>query len=188
MKEITEKQKNGGRRTAAVLARIALFVVIITVCSWTSIPYVVPFTLQTFAVFFVLVLLGGKYGTAAITVYVVMGAVGVPVFSGFKGGFGALAGVTGGYIFGFVLSGLVYWALPFKEKNCVLKILACFIALLFCYACGSLWFWFVSEGALSAEGLLHALSVCVLPYIAVDIIKIILAVLLGVKLKKLING
>ena len=185
-KTTDKKQKNGGATSAAILAKVALAAVIIAVCSWASIPYVIPFTLQTFAVFFVLILLGGKYGTAAIAVYVLLGAAGVPVFSGFKSGIGALTGVTGGYIFGFILSGLVFWAIPFKNKNFFLSVVACVISLAVCYACGTLWFWFVS-GAQGVEGLIQALTVCVLPYAAIDLVKIILAVFLGEKLKKLLR-
>ena len=169
-----------------LLVRIALSAVIITVCSWLTIPFTIPFTMQTFAIFFVLILLGGKWGTVAISVYVLLGVVGVPVFSGFKGGVGAILGATGGYIFGFILSGAIYWALPFKEKNAVNRFIACFIALLACYICGTLWFAFVYMKEFTFEAILTALTVCVLPYIAVDIIKIILAQLLGARLKPLI--
>ena len=87
---------------------IALFAVLLAVFSWTTIPFAVPFTLQTFGVYVALMLLGGKKGTIAIALYILLGAVGVPVFSGFKGGVGALLGPTGGYIFGFLATGLVY--------------------------------------------------------------------------------
>ena len=83
------------------LAYMALGAVIIAVCSWISIPTVVPFTLQTFAVFSVLGLLGGKRGTISVLIYILLGAVGVPVFAGFSGGFGVILGPTGGYIIGF---------------------------------------------------------------------------------------
>ena len=77
---------------------IALMAVIITICSWISIPGPVPFTLQTFAVFTALLLLGTRDGLISIVVYLLLGAVGVPVFSGFSGGIGHLLGPTGGYL------------------------------------------------------------------------------------------
>ena len=89
----------------------SLFAALMAVCAWLTIPGEVPFTLQTFGVFAALVLLGGKRGTIAIALYLVLGAVGLPVFSGFRGGFGVLFGTTGGYIFGFLLSGLLYWVM-----------------------------------------------------------------------------
>ena len=76
------------------LVNIALSAVLISVCSWISIPTTVPFTMQTFALFFVLSALGGKYGTVAITVYVLLGAVGIPVFSQFTSGIGIATVLT----------------------------------------------------------------------------------------------
>ena len=70
----------------------ALFAAILAVSAWLTVPGEVPFTLQTFGVFAALGLLGGKRGTIAIALYLVLGAVGLPVFSGFRGGFGVLLG------------------------------------------------------------------------------------------------
>ena len=72
------------------LARAALFAALIAICSWLAIPTAVPFTLQTFAVFLALGVLGGKLGTLTVAVYLLLGAVGLPVFAGFQGGLGAL--------------------------------------------------------------------------------------------------
>ena len=74
---------------------------LMAVCSWISIPTAIPFTLQTMAVFLAVGLLGGKRGTLAVTAYVLLGAVGAPVFANFSGGIGILLGQTGGYILGF---------------------------------------------------------------------------------------
>ena len=68
------------------IAYIGMFVAVIAICSWISIPATVPFTLQTFAVFMAVGLLGGKRGTIAVVTYVLLGAVGAPVFAGFAGG------------------------------------------------------------------------------------------------------
>lgn len=101
------------------MAYIGLFAVVIAICSWISIPTVVPFTLQTFAVFLTVSVLGGKRGTLSVIIYVLLGAVGLPVFSGFKGGVGALLNTTGGYIIGFIFSALIMWAFEkaFRPKN-----------------------------------------------------------------------
>lgn len=88
------------------MAYIALFAVLMAVCSWISIPAVVPFTLQTFGVFVAVSVLGGKRGTLAVVLYLLMGVVGLPVFAGFSGGLGVLLGSTGGYIVGFVFTAL----------------------------------------------------------------------------------
>ena len=74
------------------VAYIGMFVAVMAICSWISIPATVPFTLQTFAVFMAVGLLGGKRGTIAVVTYVLLGAVGAPVFAGFAGGIGALLG------------------------------------------------------------------------------------------------
>ena len=75
---------------------IALGVVLITVCSWISIPMAVPFTLQTFAVFTVCGMLGGRRGTISVLIYILLGLLGIPVFSGFMGGAGVLFGLLTG--------------------------------------------------------------------------------------------
>ena len=97
------------------LAYMAIGAVLIAVCSWISIPASVPFTLQTFAVFFVLSILGGKRGTVSVLLYILLGAIGIPVFAGFSGGIGVIMGSTGGYIVGFILMGLVYWGFDKKK-------------------------------------------------------------------------
>ena len=95
------KKTKTEKLTILDMAFIALFAVIIAVCSWISIPAAVPFTLQTFAVFTAVGVLGGKRGTLCVLVYLLLGAFGVPVFAGFSGGLGAVFGMTGGYLFGF---------------------------------------------------------------------------------------
>mgnify|MGYP001291843346 FL=1 len=106
-KEIKTKRSN--RQKTLDMVYIAIFAVIIAVCSWISVPMVVPFTLQTFGVFCAVGLLGGKRGTLSVLIYVLLGAVGVPVFAGFSSGIGTLFGVTGGYIMGFIFTALIYW-------------------------------------------------------------------------------
>lgn len=85
----------------------AIGAALIAVCAWISIPADVPFTLQTFAIFAVCGLLGGRRGTVSVLVYLLLGAVGAPVFAGFRGGFASLLGTTGGYLVGFVLLALI---------------------------------------------------------------------------------
>lgn len=102
------------------LVYIAVFAVLMAVCSWISVPTAVPFTLQTFAVFMAVGVLGGRRGTMSVALYIILGAVGVPVFAGMTGGIGILTGTTGGYIVGFLFSALVMWAMekiPGKKCN-----------------------------------------------------------------------
>lgn len=174
--------------TTKELVFTALMAVIIAVCSWISIPTTVPFTLQTFGVFMAVGLLGGKKGTVSVIVYILLGAVGVPVFAGFSSGIGVLFGTTGGYIVGFVLSGLVYWAMTaaFGEKLPIM-IIAMVLGLLVCYAFGTAWFMIVYAKNTAPIGLLTALGWCVFPFIIPDCIKIALAVVLTKQLKKYVK-
>lgn len=158
------------------LVYIALGTVLIVICSWISIPTTVPFTMQTFAVFFVLSALGGKRGTVAIGAYVLLGAVGVPVFAHFTSGIGILLGNTGGYIVGFVFMGLSYWLIiHFLGKKLWAEILAMVIGLAVCYAFGTAWFMTVYAQTNEAVGLAMVLTWCVIPFIIPDLIKLGLA-------------
>ena len=100
---------------------IAVFAVIMAICSWISIPTAVPFTLQTFGVFVAVGVLGGKRGTLSILVFILLGAIGVPVFAGFSGGIGVLAGTTGGYIIGFLFSKTVLVLVKFAFVVVILE-------------------------------------------------------------------
>ncbi|MEI3267533.1 biotin transporter BioY [Frisingicoccus sp.] len=170
------------------MAYIGLFAVVIAICSWISIPTVVPFTLQTFAVFLAVAVLGGKRGTLAVIVYVLLGAVGLPVFSGFKGGIGVLLNTTGGYIIGFVFSALVMWAFEksFGKKTWAL-ILSMVLALAVCYAFGTVWFMIVYAKNVGAVGLSAVLGWCVIPFIIPDLAKITLAFILSNRISKAVT-
>ncbi len=170
------------------MAYIALMVVLIAVCSWINIPSAVPFTLQTFGVFCALELLGGKRGTVAIGVYIIMGAIGLPVFSGFTGGIGKLLGSTGGYILGFLLTGLTYWLIERLFGSRIwASILSFVLGLALCYAFGTAWFMTVYAKTTGAIGLGSALAWCVLPFLIPDGIKMALALTLARMLKKHIH-
>lgn len=167
------------------MAYIAVFAVIMAICSWISIPAQVPFTLQTFAVFLAFGVLGGKRGTMAILVYILLGAVGIPVFAGFTGGIGVLMGNTGGYILGFLGSALVMWALEkLPGKRSVIQIISMLAGLLVCYAFGTLWFMAVYAGTTGKVGLITVLGWCVIPFIIPDLIKIGLAYMLAGRIRK----
>ena len=170
------------------LVYIAMGAVLITICSWISIPTTVPFTMQTFAVFFVLSILGGKRGTVAIIVYVLLGAVGVPVFAQFTSGIGILFGNTGGYIVGFIFMGLVYWLIVhFLGKKLWVEILAMVIGLAVCYSFGTVWFMIVYAQANGAVGLAMVLAWCVIPFIIPDLIKLGLALTLARRLSPVLK-
>ena len=106
-------ETTAARFSAKDMAYIAVFTALLAVCSWIAIPmpWGVAYTLQTLGVFLAVGVLGGKRGTLAVVVYLLLGAMGVPVFSGFQGGTAALLGTTGGYIAGFLFSALAMWML-----------------------------------------------------------------------------
>ena len=164
------------------LALCALFAALIAVCAWISIPATVPFTLQTFAIFAALGLLGGKRGTVAVAVYLLLGAIGVPVFAGFQGGIGALLGTTGGYLLGFLLTALIVWGMEarFGSKTGVF-LLSAVLGMLVCYAFGTAWFLVVytRTGAITLG---VVLAKCVLPFLLPDAVKLALAALLRARL------
>jgi len=161
------------------LAYIALGAVLIAVCSWISIPTTIPFTLQTFAIFLTVGLLGGKRGSLSVLVYILLGAVGVPVFAGFSAGAGILLGSTGGYILGFLGSALLYWLLTaLFGKSLPVQVLAMVLGLAVCYAFGTAWFMTVYARTSGPIGLMAALGWCVFPFIVPDLVKIALALLL----------
>ena len=170
------------------LVYVSIGAALIAICSWINIPTVIPFTLQTFAVFLVLCLFGGERGTIATLVYVLLGAVGVPVFAGFAGGLGVLLGNTGGYIFGFILMGIIYIFLTriFGNKNAV-KITALVIGLIACYAFGTAWFMYVYMKNTGEVGLLTVLTWCVFHFINPDIVKMELAVAIAKRVEPVIN-
>ena len=166
----------------------AMFACLMTICAWISIPGQVPFTLQTMGVFLAVGLLGGKRGTLAILIYILLGAVGLPVFSGFKGGIGALLGTTGGYIVGFLASALVMWGMEkaFGKAKWVLPV-SMVLGLIACYAFGTAWFLVVYTRAKGAISLAAVLGMCVIPYIIPDIIKIVCALVLTRILKRFVK-
>ena len=194
MKEQVQETISAGEKTAAsgsqhrkivAMVQIALFAAIIAICSWIQIPLTVPFTLQTFAVFCTLGILGGKNGTISVLLYIILGAVGVPVFAGFSGGVGVLLGTTGGYIIGFLFTALLYWAIThFFGNKLLVMILAMALGLVVCYAFGTAWFMLVYARTTGAVGLMTALGWCVFPFILPDCVKIALAILLAKRIPK----
>ena len=121
-------------------------------------------------------------------VWLLLGAVGMPVFAGFKGGLASLFGNTGGYMVGFVLSTLIMWAMErIPGKKLWVLALSMLLGLLVCYAFGTGWFMILYTRTTGAIGLWTALTWCVIPYIIPDLVKIALALVLCKRLKKFIK-
>ena len=159
---------------------VALMTALMAICAWISIPATVPFTLQTLGVFLACALLGGKRGSLAIFLYILLGAIGVPVFAGFTGGFGTLLSSTGGYILGFLLQALVMWGTErLWGRNTWWKLsLSMLLGLLACYAAGTVWFLVVYARTTGPVGIATVLAWCVIPFVIPDLVKMALAILL----------
>lgn len=181
--------KSGKMFKVLDMVYIAIGAVLIVICSWINIPTAVPFTLQTFAVFFILMLLGGERGTISILIYILLGAIGVPVFAGFSGGIGILFGNTGGYILGFIFIGLIYTLFTkiFKKKSIFIKIAALVLGLAICYAFGTIWFMHIYMRDSGDIGLLAVLGWCVFPFIIPDLIKMALAVVIAKRIEPVLR-
>lgn len=139
----------------------------------------VPVSLATLAVYMMGVLLGARRGAAAVGLYILIGAVGIPVFSGFRGGLQHLVGVTGGYLIGYVLCA---WTVGFCverwEKYQWIYPTSMLLGTAFCYAVGTMWFMFQTQ-----LGAGEAFAVCVLPFLPGDAVKIILASVAGAAMR-----
>ena len=164
---------------------MSVFTAMISICSWISIPASIPFTLQTMGVFTTVGLLGGKRGTLTILTYILLGAIGVPVFAGLTGGVSVLLGTTGGYIIGFLLSALLMWGIEtIMGRNQIVLAFSMVAGLIVCYVFGTAWFMMIYTQHSGVIGLSTVLGLCVIPFIIPDLIKIGVALFLAKRLKK----
>lgn len=180
------------------LCYIAVFSAIISVLSQLSIPMPagVPMTLQTLIIPIAGIVLGKKRGTYATLLYLLIGAVGIPVFSGFSGGVGVLLGMTGGFLISFPI--LSYTAglgdelgIKLSHKGEKTTPSMYFIILVLCliigatinYVFGTIWFMIFSKSSF-----ITGFTACVLPFIPTSIMKIILVALVAPQLKKRLSS
>ncbi len=170
------------------LTRIALSVALIAVCSWISVPLMIPVTLQTFAVCLVTALLGLKSGLWAVAAYILLGAAGLPLFSGFRGGPATLLGTTGGYIVGFLFTALsVGLGVKLFGRRLPVLLISMALGVLLCYVFGTAWFMVVYTRNSGPVSLGVVLGWCVLPYLIPDAVKILLASLLTRRLEPVLS-
>ena len=168
------------RTTTKSIVMAGMFAAVLAVLSQISIPMPsgVPVTLQTFAVALTGFVLGMKMGTAATAVYVLIGAVGAPVFAGFSGGLGILLGKTGGFIFGFLLMAPLC-GLAIKKKRWSGIILMPAAGLLLCHFLGILQFSFLAQ-----LGFVESALMVSIPYLIKDIVSVIMAYAAAAALRK----
>ena len=155
------------------IAFVALSIAVIVVSAWVTVPIgPVPFTLQMFAVTFAILVLTPRQAIGAIAGYLALGAIGVPVFSGMRGGFGVLLGPTGGFLWGYVIgvalaAGLLSLLRRRGIDNFATGMAAGIVFTVVAYVCG--WAQYM---AVAQVGPVEALLVTVAPFIVVDLIKI----------------
>lgn len=162
--------------TTRRLAAIALMTAVICLCSLLAVPAPVPFTLQTLGVFSALFLLGGRDGTCAVLLYLLLGCAGLPVFAGLQGSLSHLFTPTGGYLLGLLVCALVYLLVTALGGK---ALLAAVLGQLSCYLVGAAWFLLYSR-----TSLLFALWVGVVPFLLPDALKLALAYALKRRLTK----
>lgn len=164
------------KSTVFNMTSCALMAALMCVLCPVSVPIgPIPISLSILVILLTVYVLGTWRALVSYTVYLLLGAVGMPVFSGFQGGLAKLAGPTGGYLAGFWLMILVAGIIMEKGKrNLLVTILGMLVGVAIDYAVGTAWFVFQTESTV-----VHALDVCVYPFIPFDVVKIVIAVLLG---------
>ena len=177
------------------LSYCAVFAAIIAVLAQISIPLPggVPLTLQTFGIMLAGIILGARKGCLAVIIYILLGAAGLPVFAGFKGGLASLMGPTGGFIVSFwtvsLCSGTGYFLGKRASANTHIKaLLYVFTAIgillgaVLNYTVGVVWF-----TSITGNTVYQALTLCVLPFVVTDLIKIVLTLLFGPMLNRMLS-
>lgn len=183
--QLTEEigKKNSERNakmTTKEIVSVGMFAAVLAVLSQISIPMPsgVPVTLQTFAVALAGVVLAWKLGTASMLVYILLGAVGVPVFAGFTGGAQVLVNYTGGFIWGFIVM-IIFCGIGAQMKNKIIGILLGTAGLAVCHLFGTIQFMIIMKMGF-AESFLLASA----PYLIKDVISVVLGFIVGGQLRK----
>lgn len=177
----------GGRMDAKCIARAGLMVALLAASAQVMLPFgPVPFTLQTFVLAMIPAVLDRRTAVLAVVAYVLLGAVGLPVFSGFMGGFGALVGPTGGFLWGFILgmvaAGVLDRALPPRIPAYPRTLASAAVLLLVSYVCGT-----VQLMAFLSIDLWGALTIAVAPFIVPDAVKLVCGARVGVSVARVLS-
>lgn len=165
------------------LTLTSIMTALICVLSFITIPNpfgAVPFTLQTFAVSFAGFWLGAKYGTLSVGAYIVIGLIGLPVFSGFQGGIGVLFGPTGGFIFGFLVFSFLCGIA--QNRDILFALLLSFLGLLICHTLGMAFYCIYSKSSF-----LSAFLWVSAPFILKDIVSVLASFFVAKTVRRKIN-
>jgi biotin transport system substrate-specific component len=182
MNQVNTTANKAQRISTKDLVMTGMFTAILCVMAQISLPIQpIPFTLSLFALFLIGALLQPRYAFLAALVYLLLGAFGVPVFAGFKGGLMHLTGPTGGYLMAYPLMTLLTAVFyKFGKKHKVISLgIGMTISLFVCYLIGTLWFTYIT-----GKTLYVALTLCVFPFVPFDIVKIVLAISVSILIRK----
>ncbi len=162
------------------LTLTAILAAMLCVLAPFSVPLgAIPLTLATLAVYLISCLSSVKQSASAVIIYILLGAVGLPVFSGFTGGFHQLAGLTGGYIIGYIPCTLIIsFAINRHENLKLIYPLSMLVGTAICYFFGTMWYSVQAD-----TELISSFAVCVIPFLFGDVLKIIVASLAGYTLR-----
>ena len=170
-------EKHMKKTTAMQLTTMGLMTALMCVLAPLSIqlPGLVPISLGSFIVYLTVYIVGLEYAAVSNVVYILLGAFGLPVFSGYVGGLAKLTGPTGGYIIGFIAVTIVCGiALKVFKGNIVAFFAAMVVGTALLYLLGTLWFMHVM-----GTGLQASLTACVYPFIPFDLVKMVIVCILG---------
>lgn len=174
-------EQNKSKWNVREMALIAVMAAVTCVLGPLSLPIgVVPISFTNLAVYLAIYVLGMRRGTLSYIVYLLIGLVGVPVFSGFTGGVGKLFGPTGGYLIGFIFMALICgWAIDRFDCKRVQSMAGMICGTIICYIFGTAWLAYQAGMTFYA-----ALAAGVLPFIIGDLAKMVVAALIGPQIRR----
>lgn len=193
MTESTVKKATLSR--AQSIAFVGLTIALIAVGAWITVPIgPIPFTLQVFVIAFAFLVLPGWLPVAAIAGYLLLGAIGVPVFSGMRGGIGVLMGPTGGFLLGYLAAafacvGIVHLmrgksgTAESRARQIATGIAVGIAYLIITYICGWAQYMFVAN--VSA---VQSFAVTVAPFVVVDLIKVAAAIFVATVVRRSVGA
>ncbi|MEY8000553.1 biotin transporter BioY [Clostridium sp. Mt-5] len=164
------------------MSTAAIFTAITAILAQISIPLPftpVPITFQIFAVYISAIILGSRLGTLSQIIYLLLGAIGIPVFASFTGGLQTIVGPSGGFLISYPIISYIIGKISEKDLNPIMSILGLIVSLIICYSIGTIQFHFVTNVPIQKSILL-----CVAPFVPLDTAKIIVAYLAGHKIKQ----
>jgi len=162
------------------MVQIALFTSVLCVVAPFSLPLgPIPLSLATLAVYLAAGVLDWKYSAVSVALYIMLGAIGLPVFTNFEGGIHKIAGVTGGFIIGYIPCALAIGlaARAFGEKRWS-YVAGMVVGTVLLYTCGTVWFMFQTGNSVAVS-----LTLCVTPFLVGDTVKIIVSCIAAPKLR-----